>query len=388
MPSNGQFSAWIEIDGKKLEEYSVQPGVRLVPPPKQKKLGKPQPPLVELKTITCWIPSKLGKTFSVHLETHGLQKSDVWGAIEVDGSFRGSPGMVVESDSLPPSAECRGIRKGNTLRPFRFTALKITDDYSKTGDPLKSNFGSIIMRVASGKFVDEASEDEPPEDEPPEDEASEDEASEDEASDSEAPPCLPELAVHESSKKAADSPHQITLGEPELNEEELSDFRCTGPDLVEFCFKYAPLELLQANGDAPAPKRSKRKRAPTPEPSEKEDEKDRAIKEKQRALQKKRAELQKQYAELQKQLGGVEAELGTLEAGRNDKKNKKVPVKSEPCVIDPRLKKRAKLEGGSRQPVTSREVIDLSIEWGDGLGLFQFHHVSFLGSAKAVMFLM
>ncbi|KAJ7646773.1 hypothetical protein FB45DRAFT_732843 [Roridomyces roridus] len=286
MPSspNGQLSAWITIDDEKLTEYDVH------------KVGK---------TMTCWIPSELGKTFSVHWKNDGFKKNP-FGEIAVDGID--CAGMVIESNSLPFSAECSGMRGGATYRPFIFSALKLTDDDDFLEQPLNKNFGSIVVRIYPVKFL------------APRRRVRGSGASE-------PGPSLPKLTVHERSKKA--SAHQITLGTwLTPSRRRRIELRRAGPDVVKFCFKYCPLDLLQANGIAPAPEGSKRlfkrKKTPTPEPesSDEEDEEDLAN----------------------------EAEMRAL----------RTRVKSEPRVIDlTRPKKRVKLEGGRSQPFTG-EVIDLT----------------------------
>ncbi|KAJ7451852.1 hypothetical protein B0H11DRAFT_2201587, partial [Mycena galericulata] len=101
---------------------------------------------------------------------------------------------------------------------------------------------------------------------------------------------LPELKVHERSKKAVtqQAGEVLTNPKPRLN------VKC-GPDLVTFSFKYRPLDLLQANGIAPPPPRLKRKasplpeRAPTPEEDPVDEEELRVLREKLNALEARRA---------------------------------------------------------------------------------------------------
>jgi len=145
---------------------------------------------------------------------------------------------------------------------------------------------------------------------------------------------------------------QVKLAEPEVLEtpRRRANVKRAGPDIVKFCFKYRPIDVLRANGIAPSPPQLKRKasaeplppppRAQTPDDSE--------------AL----ADLEEAKV-LREKLNEYQAKLSALESKRL-KKEKKPGVKREASDVidltqDSSRGKRVKLEG-----FVQGEVIDLT----------------------------
>ncbi|KAJ7451849.1 hypothetical protein B0H11DRAFT_2075430 [Mycena galericulata] len=202
-----QFSAWVTIDGTE-------------------------------KTVTCWIASELGKKFSVHWKNssyYGVTRGDV----KMDGTSCG--GKIVYDHMLPKYTHKDGVSDGMTLRPFMFSSLSLTDDDSFLGGSSHEQLGTIDLTI----FPIEVTAQNVP---------------------SRAQISLSERQVHERSKKAVTQ--QITLATPEYlaKPETFVSTRRLGSDIVRFSFKYRPLDILQANGIAPAPPQLKRKAFPAPAP--------------------------------------------------------------------------------------------------------------------------
>ncbi|KAJ7646769.1 hypothetical protein FB45DRAFT_181563 [Roridomyces roridus] len=307
------FSRWFvlcldRIEGVEAPEYGVETSV-------------------EDKTVTCWIPSELGK---VKLPGLGLRRDrdayyrrrpspstgktlgttrTPWVIVDLDGTH--CPGMIIRARSgrVPNAAEVAGGTDGSMLSAFMFSSLDLTDDDSFLGSSVNEDLGNIELSIYP---VIEESFDEPQQ---------------------LCNPNLDKVTLHERSKKAVTQ--QITLAEPEPERYTVasSTITCSGPDIVTFCFKYRPLDLLQANGIAPTTQVPK-KEASSPAEEEVEVEEDTVDEEEIRALRDR---------------------LSILEAKRAVKKKKRVDVKSEFDLLsdlDPRPKKKLKIK---------REVIDLTL---------------------------
>jgi len=118
-----------------------------------------------------------------------------------------------------------------------------------------------------------------------------------------------------------------------------------GPDIVKFCFKYRPIDVLRANGIAPPPPQLKRKASAEPPPRAQTPDDSEAL-----------ADLEEARI-LREKLRALEAKLS--------KREKKPRIKEEPgAVVDltqgsSRSKsKRVKLE--EKRPFIPGEVIDLT----------------------------
>ncbi|KAJ7680831.1 hypothetical protein DFH06DRAFT_1315564 [Mycena polygramma] len=315
MPQFEKFNAWITIDGEPAEEYDVETSE-------------------DQKTVTCWIASQLGKLifkptdsylqkFSVHCTVPSLP-SDVAGYVTMDGTDCGS--SVLRAGFHDHLLLMRGLNDGTVLKPFMFSSLQLTGKFSHFYDDtfLSSSheeLGRIELTVAPVEVIGRA------------------------------PfqlPSLPQVTVHERSKKAVTQ--QITVAEPEWAAvpKLLVQLRNAGPHFVTFTFKYRPLDVLRANRIAPSPPQLKRKASAGPEPP--------------RAQAPDDAE---DLADLQ-EAEALREKLKALEAKLN-KREKKSRVKDEGggAVIDltrdsdrGARSKRVKSEG--KRPFVSGEVIDLT----------------------------
>ncbi|KAJ7091959.1 hypothetical protein B0H15DRAFT_182071 [Mycena belliarum] len=234
------FCAWIAIDGVEVPEYG----------PESSETGQ---------EYSCWIPSEVGKTFTVHwtnLSAPGL----TGGGVQVDGHKCGFEAMA--SETRPISAFMDGIAETSTkTRPFVFAPLQLTGRFHFTADNqlticqdddayLESashpNLGLIKLEIwrvdiGGGGMAQSVA--------------------------------IPSSQkVHERSKKGMNQ--QITFGAAvEHAQVQNAQIRRIGHSpLVSFSFRYRSLDLLQANGIAPAQDRpEKRKASGSPEPAENDD---------------------------------------------------------------------------------------------------------------------
>ncbi|KAJ7646748.1 hypothetical protein FB45DRAFT_1019050 [Roridomyces roridus] len=293
---DGSFSAWIATDGVEVPEYHVATSA-------------------DQKTVTCWIPSEMGKRFSIHWKNSSYT-THTQGDIKLDGnSFVGK--ILYGDEDFPVSAVKEGVTDATMIRHFVFSSLELTDDDDLLNQAQNAeNVGSIQLNIYPIEILSTNSKRRNHSYE------------------------LQNLTLHERSKKAITQ--QIKLAEPEPVRKKSNtsvSTRPTGPDLVRFCFNYRPLDVLQANGMAPAPKNSKRK-ASSEEPSESTT-----------------SDLEEMRV-LRRKLTALEAKV---------KKEKKPPAEVDGSVIDltvdadePRRSKKVKREGSDRRPFNSGEVIDLT----------------------------
>ncbi|KAJ7162080.1 hypothetical protein C8R46DRAFT_343171 [Mycena filopes] len=298
-----EFSAWITIEGQEVPEYDVQ-------------ISEDE------KTVTCWIPSEVGKKFSVWFKTTSFSQ-EIGAALTMDGSSCG--GRFMNQQNWRKTIEHNGITDdGTTLRPFIFSPLALTDDDSFLGSSSHPELGVIQLSVVPIAF---------------------------EQLHDQAPGkifSLAELKLHERSKKAVTQQISLARPEPLATRVALTKARRTGPDIVKFFFKYRPLDVLRANGIAPQLKR-KTPTPPTPRAATPEDEEVLAdVREAQM---------------LRERLKALEAKL--------QKRDKKPRVKDEfGNVVDltrdgdgdggSRRNKRVKVEESRLRPFMQGEVIDLT----------------------------
>ncbi|KAJ7933800.1 hypothetical protein B0H13DRAFT_1592038 [Mycena leptocephala] len=102
-----EFSAWVSIEGKVTEEYGVE-------------ISEDQ------KSVTCWIPSELGKKFSVQWKNESYYH-DTRGRVKMDGNYCG--GKVIYARKIPKSTFLAGVSDGATLKPFIFSSLELTGEF-------------------------------------------------------------------------------------------------------------------------------------------------------------------------------------------------------------------------------------------------------------------
>ncbi|KAF7291089.1 hypothetical protein MKEN_01490800 [Mycena kentingensis (nom. inval.)] len=219
MPEFDGFNAWITIDGQRASEYQV-----VVSDDKQ--------------TVTCWVASQLGKTFSVEWknESNATPHATV-GYVKMDGAERSCGGSILyKHDRGAKTATVRGVREENTPRPFVFSLLETTDDdaFLDAGSSHSAeSLGEIRLKITpiriGGEFKEKASWKGPE-----------------------------TLKVHERSKKAVTQ--QVGLGAPEpVTHSGTVDITYAGSPLVTFIWKYRSLgelpDVLRADGIAPQLKR-------------------------------------------------------------------------------------------------------------------------------------
>ncbi|KAJ7435846.1 hypothetical protein B0H11DRAFT_2256798 [Mycena galericulata] len=257
--------------------------------------------------------------FSVHWK-HSSFYGGAGAVVKMDGKISARRAIPRRVGFWPITAVIDGVSDGRTVKPFMFSSLELTDDDAFLEFSSHEQLGVIdivicaieaaVRNVSSVPSAPSTSRD-----------------------------FLPELKVHERSKKAVTQ--QVTLAKPEVltNPKPRLNVKC-GPDLVTFSFKYRPLDLLQANGITPPPPRLKRKasplpeRAPTPEEDPVDEEELRVLREKLHALEARRARQEKKPR--------VKSEAGGLVDLTQETRSKRV-----------------KLEETWR-PFISGEVIDLT----------------------------
>ncbi|KAJ7160249.1 hypothetical protein C8R46DRAFT_1194645 [Mycena filopes] len=188
-----EFSAWITVDGQEVPEYDVQ-------------ISEDE------KKVTCWVPSEVGKTFSVRLKTSSFSQ-EIGGYLTMDGHY--CSGRLMEGHSWRNRVEYRGVSDGTIVKPFIFSELALTNDDSFLA-PSPSQLGLIQLAIT---------------------------------------PALAELKLHERSKKGVTQQIGLARPEPLATPIPIKNGRRTGPDIVRFFFKYRPLDVLRANGIAPQLKR-------------------------------------------------------------------------------------------------------------------------------------
>ncbi|KAH8113114.1 hypothetical protein DFH11DRAFT_1545232 [Phellopilus nigrolimitatus] len=137
MPRFESYEAWVECDGKRLEEYDVQ---------------------ISDKTVSCWIPSEIGKTFRVGWKGHSdsrERRSSLW--FFVDGVVIKKVTPHLKSDRTS-SCDMSGIRiDESTIQPLVFSQITWTEDES-TADgerPSTSDIGTIAVEVLHVKVLQE-----------------------------------------------------------------------------------------------------------------------------------------------------------------------------------------------------------------------------------------
>ncbi|KAJ7019997.1 hypothetical protein C8F04DRAFT_1145798 [Mycena alexandri] len=215
------FSAWVAIEGVKVPEYGVEVSEN----------GQ---------DITCWIPSEVGKKFSVNwtnISAPGL----TGGGVQVDGLKCGFEAIAAEM--RPISAFMDGIAETDTkTRPFEFAPLELTDDDSYLDSSSHPHLGLIKLEIwrvdVAGGYAPSVV----------------------------AVPAAQK--VHERAKKAMNQ--QIKFGAAvEHAQVQSAQIRRVGfGPLVAFSFKYRSLDVLKANGIAPpTPRPEKRKATGSPEPA-------------------------------------------------------------------------------------------------------------------------
>ncbi|THU89706.1 hypothetical protein K435DRAFT_968966 [Dendrothele bispora CBS 962.96] len=233
------FSASIKIDGKLAEEFQIEVDEAR-------------------REATCWIASELGKTFRVEWQDN-VFITPTTGRVHIDGTS-GNGSLITKPGVLGYK---EGFRVSDTgRRPFMFSALKTTDDDSYLDTALPNGLGEIrlvIWRVILRGY------------------SSKNHHSKKHCKYS---PVGQELVVHEKRKKALNHSTRFPSSKFVLNFAQklivfslgaplptrlasLKHATRVGTPVATFCFRYRPLDVLQANGIAPPP--TPIKRPPSPE---------------------------------------------------------------------------------------------------------------------------
>ncbi|KAJ3843921.1 hypothetical protein F5878DRAFT_706499 [Lentinula raphanica] len=198
------FSAWIEVDGSELPLFDAS---------------------VNGREVSCWIPSEVGKAFVVKFAT-GRRRHSMSGKVYMDGKlFRGIGIFVGAPETFTLSGS---LTSSTTEQPFVFSNIELTDDDQYLNQAL-AGLGDIKLVISHATLLGRSSQQT---------------FSKRETTGK----------VHEKSKKVTG--HKVGLG-AERRVPYTPKMHATIHDvIVNFVFRYRPLDLLRANGIAPpAPRR-------------------------------------------------------------------------------------------------------------------------------------
>ncbi|KAJ6594442.1 hypothetical protein B0H19DRAFT_61919 [Mycena capillaripes] len=309
MPQSDGFSAWITVEGAQAPEFDVR---------------------AANKTVTCWIPSEVGKKFSLHwsnLSVPGL----TGGRVVVDG--HNCDGQILAQTRRPTSTSMSGINETTTsLRHFMFGSLDITDDDAVPESNPDESLGTIALEIWNVEKKDV------------------------EPSIWAGMMAPPPKKIHERSKKAVTQQigfvnvltHSAILTVQahrfcdSVARKPAKVVSCKWTDrIVTFLFKYRPFDLLRANGIAP-PLRDKGKRKASPIPKCEMSDEDDSDAEEARMLETRLSEIRAKRAQ------------------KNPKK-RKIKEEDEAELIDlTRPKKKIKIEDSRVKAEEKAQLIDLT----------------------------
>lgn len=201
MPTFGTVNACINVDGTSLPEYGVQ-------------TNEAQ------REVTCWIPSEVGKNFSVSWYTTDLS-IETEGSVVLDGRNVGS--IIIRAYTIRrPEFESEYVSP-TTCRDFSFAPIKYTDDDGYLSVPTQDvgNIKLTIWRIELGEINTQFSK----------------------LKD------VPDVTLHERSKKLG--AHCVHFGDIQ-NATPITFYKTNKIEvLARFVFRYRPIDLLRANGVAP-----------------------------------------------------------------------------------------------------------------------------------------
>ncbi|KZP16449.1 hypothetical protein FIBSPDRAFT_60370 [Athelia psychrophila] len=179
------------------------------------------------KSVVCWIASEVGKEFSVNWTKTRHISGDTEGRVQIDDMDCG--GKLMRESAAPDYVYChQGYRtSATTIKPFLFVPLKLTDDDQFLDTSPSTELGDIILsiyRIEITSITDRGPV---------------------------APP--QEQQVHERTKKA--TVHRVKLGTEKAcsSTQGVSSKNLDTHPFAKYVFKYRPIDVLQANGIAPAP---------------------------------------------------------------------------------------------------------------------------------------
>ncbi|KAJ7592539.1 hypothetical protein C8J56DRAFT_1161681 [Mycena floridula] len=208
-----EFAAWINIGGSEATEYAVKTDLKS-----------------SIPTVTCWIASETGKKFTVHWKDSVLLSPGA-GYVFVDG--RAARGSLLEPATrfTTPFGTIQGFRTSvDTVRPFVFSEISLTDEDSFLNQQLNPSFGDISIEITRVEILGDENK----------------------------PYYLKHIPgpekLHERSKKAL--VHQIGAApEPMISSSTTVRTKKAGFPIVKFVFKYRSLDQLMANDIVPRLKR-------------------------------------------------------------------------------------------------------------------------------------
>ncbi|KAF5342591.1 hypothetical protein D9611_002000 [Ephemerocybe angulata] len=214
MPVSPQgYEAWIEIGGKRLEEYKVETS--------------------EDARVVCWIPCEAGKEFSIKLtipsERHRATNHTIQAYL--DGELASLHGNVIYTDVaayIPKTVTFSDqlVEQRRATRAFQFGSLELTDDETYLGAATKE-FGEIKVAVNSvQRYV-----------------------AHHEPYGAASSAIKEDYRVHERAKKGL--AHCVKLGAEKPVASRFKMVQAVGASKVcTFVFKYRHMDILEANGIA------------------------------------------------------------------------------------------------------------------------------------------
>ncbi|KZT57638.1 hypothetical protein CALCODRAFT_517302 [Calocera cornea HHB12733] len=203
MPRLGDYEAWIDINGKRLEEYAVESKTE------------------ELE-IRCWIPSEEGKNFIVHYRDYTKSRTSLW-KLHADGRLCGGKFTMPNHHHVAVSGKTVSTTEQRLYQFGRDEDLALQDE------SLIKALGTLKIRVEEGHvvripFPDWRSRN----------------------------TTLTIQPVHEQAKKAAG--HCVVGGAlVKKKRTQIADFKPFGRKSTSFIFQHGPREFLQAKGIIPVP---------------------------------------------------------------------------------------------------------------------------------------
>ncbi|KAH0832995.1 hypothetical protein J3R83DRAFT_11978 [Lanmaoa asiatica] len=220
-------SAWIEVDGKELEQYGVQEDL-------------------DQSRVTCWIPTQADKVFSVVFRDDATDRQySLASSLQLDGSSVSGKCLYppARTGDFPNSVTNRTVVQTDQVlsatssRPFMFSKLELTADEDEYLNQASTRLGEIricIYRVQSLESVLFQPGSSVP----------------------------GHGKVHEGSKKAVT--HCVSYGQEVKTATRYScrvRYLDGSTPLATFIFNYRDFGLLQANGIIPKPPPAMRRKA-------------------------------------------------------------------------------------------------------------------------------
>ncbi|KAF9036255.1 hypothetical protein BJ165DRAFT_1507585 [Panaeolus papilionaceus] len=217
MPSKDSFSVWVEVDGVRLREYG-----------EVVRVGE------NGCEISCWIPSEAGKQFTICvLDEDRIFHSGCYTSIDGIPLPRSklifARRRLVDTPPNTPSLRIKGFDVSPTsTKPFIFSTCELVED-EDAGERSLSQLGQINLVIREMEVISSGCAP---------------------LSTSQQATNLPALRISERAKKAM--VHGIQLGDEVQTGKRDSHITKRIRHVVEFVFKYRPLDVLKADGVIPA----------------------------------------------------------------------------------------------------------------------------------------